>query len=96
MGDVVTVSPGYARNCLLPGRLAVPATASNRALAEQEASARGERQAAAAAQRAALNRQRGVRDEQDVADLAAVVKALTETPLVRGRAFGRHKRVLDP
>ena len=28
-GDVVTVKPGYARNCLLPQKLAVEATAGN-------------------------------------------------------------------
>jgi large subunit ribosomal protein L9 len=35
-GDVVKVAPGYARNFLLPKRLAVPATDSNRKIVEQE------------------------------------------------------------
>jgi large subunit ribosomal protein L9 len=35
-GDVVKVTPGYARNYLLPRRLAVAATDSNKKIVEQE------------------------------------------------------------
>jgi large subunit ribosomal protein L9 len=35
-GEVVKVAPGYARNFLLPKRLAVAATASNKKIVEQE------------------------------------------------------------
>lgn len=35
-GEVVKVAPGYARNFLLPKRLAVEATESNRKIVEQE------------------------------------------------------------
>ena len=35
-GQVVNVAPGYARNFLLPNRLAVPATDSNKKIVEQE------------------------------------------------------------
>ncbi len=35
-GQVVKVAPGYARNFLLPKRLAVQATASNKKIVEQE------------------------------------------------------------
>jgi len=35
-GDVVKVTPGYARNYLLPKRLAVAASASNKGIVEQE------------------------------------------------------------
>jgi len=35
-GEVVKVAPGYARNFLLPKRLAVAATESNRKIVEQE------------------------------------------------------------
>ena len=35
-GQVVKVAPGYARNFLLPQRLAVPATDANRKIVEQE------------------------------------------------------------
>ncbi len=35
-GDVVKVAPGYARNFLLPKRLAVEATESNKKIVEQE------------------------------------------------------------
>jgi large subunit ribosomal protein L9 len=34
-GDVVTVSPGYARNYLLPTKLAIAATSANKAVIEQ-------------------------------------------------------------
>ena len=35
-GDVVKVAPGYARNFLLPKRMAVAATPSNKKIVEQE------------------------------------------------------------
>lgn len=35
-GQVVKVAPGYARNFLLPRKLAVPATEANRKIVEQE------------------------------------------------------------
>src|SRR5512133_866224 len=35
-GDVVKVAPGFARNFLLPKRLAVAATESNKKIVEQE------------------------------------------------------------
>lgn len=35
-GDVVKVAPGFARNFLLPKRLAVAATAANKKIVEQE------------------------------------------------------------
>jgi len=47
-GQVVNVAPGYARNFLLPRKLAVPATASNIAIIEQERQAHLRREAKAA------------------------------------------------
>ena len=44
-GDVVKVSPGYARNFLLPKRLAVLATPANRLQIDQEKSAAVRREA---------------------------------------------------
>ena len=35
-GQVVKVAPGYARNFLLPKGLAVPATASNKKIVDQQ------------------------------------------------------------
>ena len=35
-GQVVKVAPGYARNFLLPNKIAVPATEANRKIVEQE------------------------------------------------------------
>lgn len=44
-GEVVKVAPGYARNFLLPKRLAVPATDSNKKIVEQERQAHLRREA---------------------------------------------------
>jgi large subunit ribosomal protein L9 len=44
-GDVVKVAAGYARNFLLPKKLAVPATDSNRKIVEQERQAHLRREA---------------------------------------------------
>jgi len=44
-GQLVKVTPGYARNFLLPKRLAVPATESNKKIIEQERQAHLRREA---------------------------------------------------
>ena len=44
-GDVVKVAPGYARNFLLPRRMAVLATESNKKIVEQEREAHLRREA---------------------------------------------------
>ena len=44
-GEVVKVAAGYARNFLLPKRLAVPATESNKKIVEQERQAHLRREA---------------------------------------------------
>ncbi|MCS6951412.1 MAG: 50S ribosomal protein L9 [Bryobacterales bacterium] len=44
-GDIVTVADGYARNYLLPRRLAVPATEANKKIVEQERQAHLRREA---------------------------------------------------
>ena len=44
-GDVVKVAAGYARNFLLPRRLAVEATGSNKKIVEQERQAHLRREA---------------------------------------------------
>ena len=46
-GSVVKVADGYARNFLFPKRLAVPATASNKKIVEQEREAHLRREAKA-------------------------------------------------
>jgi large subunit ribosomal protein L9 len=46
-GEVVKVAPGYARNFLLPKKLAVTATASNKKIVEQERDAYLRREAKA-------------------------------------------------
>jgi large subunit ribosomal protein L9 len=49
-GALVKVAAGYARNYLLPRKLAVPATASNKKIVEQEREAYVRREAKAAAE----------------------------------------------
>jgi len=49
-GDLVKVAPGYARNFLLPKRLAVAATESNKKIVEQERQAHLRREAKVAAE----------------------------------------------
>lgn len=44
-GQLVRVAPGYARNFLLPRRLAVPATEANKKIVEQERQAHLRREA---------------------------------------------------
>jgi large subunit ribosomal protein L9 len=44
-GEIVKVAPGFARNFLLPKRLAVPATDANRKIVEQERQAHLRREA---------------------------------------------------
>ncbi len=49
-GDIVTVADGYARNYLLPKRLAVPATEANKKIVAQEREAHLRREAKAKAE----------------------------------------------
>jgi len=60
-GQVVKVAPGYARNFLLPKRLAVPATESNKKIIEQERQAHLRKEA------------KQLADAQDLAKLMAGV-----------------------
>ena len=61
-GDVVKVAPGYARNFLLPKKLAVAATESNKKIVEQE-------------RQAHLRRESKVQgDAQELAKLMAAVE----------------------
>lgn len=60
-GQLVKVAPGYARNFLLPKRLAVPATDANKKIVEQERQAALRREAKEAA------------DAQELAKLLAPV-----------------------
>jgi large subunit ribosomal protein L9 len=60
-GDVVKVAPGYARNFLLPKRLAVAATDANKKIVEQEKQAHLRREA------------KEVADAQELAKLMSAV-----------------------
>ncbi len=53
-GQVVKVAAGYARNFLLPRRLAVAATESNKKIVEQERQAHLRREAKLAGRRAGI------------------------------------------
>jgi len=53
-GQLVKVAPGYARNFLLPKRLAMPATEANKKIIEQERQAHLRREAKLAADAADL------------------------------------------
>ena len=63
-GEVVKVAPGYARNFLLPKRLAVTATTANKKIVDQERAAY-------------LRREAKVKDE--AADLAKMMSGVTLT-----------------
>jgi large subunit ribosomal protein L9 len=63
-GQVVKVASGYARNFLLPKRLAVAATESNKKIVEQE-------------RQAALRRE--AKEHADAADLGKMMTGLTVT-----------------
>jgi len=63
-GQIVRVADGYARNFLLPRRLAVPATESNRKIVEQERQAHLRREA---------------REKADAGDLAKLLTGVTVT-----------------
>jgi large subunit ribosomal protein L9 len=63
-GQVVKVAAGFARNFLLPRRLAVPATEANKKIVEQE-------------RQAALRRE--AKDRSDAEDLAKLMAPVTVT-----------------
>lgn len=63
-GQMVKVAPGYARNFLLPKRLAVAATDSNKKIVEQE-------------RQAGLRRE--AKEASEAADLGKMVQAVTIT-----------------
>jgi large subunit ribosomal protein L9 len=76
-GDVVKVADGYARNFLLPRKLALQATAANKAVIEQMKSA--------AARRAATEKAQA---EELAARLAPVVLSFTRKAGEQGHLFG--------
>jgi large subunit ribosomal protein L9 len=63
-GSVVKVTPGYARNFLLPKKMAVAATASNKKIVEQERQAHLKRDA---------------KESSDATDLAKLMAAVEVT-----------------
>jgi len=63
-GQMVKVAPGYARNFLLPRRMAVAATESNKKIVEQERQAHLRREA---------------KEQSDASDLAKLMSAVQVT-----------------
>lgn len=76
-GQVVKVAPGYARNFLLPKKLAVAATASNKKIVEQERDAYLRREAKAKNEAEELGRM-----------LAGVTITITQRAGEEGHLFG--------
>ena len=72
-GQVVKVSDGYARNMLLPKKLAMEATPANMKVLEK--------------QRAQIEAQRAI-DKQVAEDIKAKVEAKTVKVVTNGRLFG--------
>jgi large subunit ribosomal protein L9 len=76
-GQVVRVAPGYARNFLLPRKLAVPANESNKKIVEQEREAYLRREAKAASEAVDLGKLVG-----------AVTVTITQKAGAEGHLFG--------
>ena len=76
-GEVVKVAPGFARNFLLPKKLAVQATASNKKIVEQERDAYLRREAKAKGEAEDLGRM-----------LSGVVVTITQRAGEEGHLFG--------
>ena len=103
-GEVVKVAPGYARNFLLPRKLAVPATESNKKIVEQERQAHLRKEAKAAGEAAELAklmngvtitiRQKAGENDQLFGSVTAqdVIDALAK----QGYTIDRKKLSLDP
>jgi large subunit ribosomal protein L9 len=102
-GEVVKVKDGYARNYLLPRRLAVPATDANRKIIEQERQAWLKREAKAAAEAAELARMLEAvtltfhqkAGENDVLFGSVTVKDIAEALGAQNYNIDRRKIVLD-
>ena len=77
IGDIVKVAPGYARNYLLPKKLAMQATTANKAVIEQ--------MKASAARRSAAEK---IVAEELAAKLAPVVLSFTRKSGEEGHLFG--------
>ena len=69
-GEVVKVAPGYARNFLIPKRLAVAATESNKKIVEQERQAHLRKEA---------------KQEGEAQDLAKLLNGVTRHDRAEGR-----------
>jgi large subunit ribosomal protein L9 len=76
-GEVVKVAPGYARNFLLPKKLAVAATSANKKIVEQERDAYLRREAKAKGEAEDLGRM-----------LSGVVITITQRAGEEGHLFG--------
>jgi large subunit ribosomal protein L9 len=102
-GEVVKVAPGYARNFLLPRKIAVAATASNKKIVEQEREAYLRREAKVQADAADLGKLLAGVDitisqkagENDQLFGSVTSKDIAEALEKQGYTIDRRKIVLD-
>lgn len=102
-GDLVKVADGYARNFLLPRRLAVPATEANKKIVEQERQAALRREAkekGAAEELAALLAQLTLTTEQKAGEQDQLFGSVTNSDIAAllekaGYKIDRRKITLD-
>ncbi|HAX42076.1 MAG TPA: 50S ribosomal protein L9 [Bryobacteraceae bacterium] len=102
-GDLVKVADGYARNFLLPRRLAVPATEANKKIVEQERQAALRREAkeiGSAQELAALLAKLSLTTEQKAGEQDQLFGSVTNADIASlldkaGFTIDRRKIVLD-
>jgi len=102
-GQLVKVAPGYARNFLLPKRMAVPATEANKKIVEQERQAHLRKEAKLASEAADLGQMLGAvsvtihqkAGENDQLFGSVTSKDIAEALEKQGYTIERRKIVLD-
>jgi large subunit ribosomal protein L9 len=102
-GELVKVAPGYARNFLLPNKMAVAATASNKKIVEQERQAHLRREAKVEGEAKDLGKMLGAvaitisqkAGENDQLFGSVTSKDIAEALEKQGYTIERRKIVLD-
>jgi len=102
-GELVKVAPGYARNFLLPNKMAVAATASNKKIVEQERQAHLRREAKVEGEAKDLGKMLGAvaitisqkAGENDQLFGSVTSKDIAEALEKQGYTLERRKIVLD-
>jgi len=102
-GQLVKVAPGYARNFLLPKRMAVPATEANKKIVEQERQAHLRKEAKLASEASDLGKMIGAvsitihqkAGENDQLFGSVTAKDIAEALEKQGYAIERRKIILE-